>query len=252
MPEDVNPLLAYFEQNRGRVVHKLLHYFDIYDRHFRPFRDRPITLVEFGVFHGGSLHMWRDYFGPAARIVGVDIDPRCASLTDDKAEVIIGDQEDRAFLNGLAERLGPVDIVIDDGGHTMGQQIATFEGLWPAVRDGGVFLSEDLCTSYWADYGGGYRRESTFIEYAKGLVDQLHAWHSQDDARLEVDDYTRSLSGMHVYDSVIVFDKGVVSRPRQRLTGVPTFEDAGVATLLEAQREFDRTGTAPPGEGITF
>jgi hypothetical protein len=155
-------------------------------------------------------------------ITGVDVNPRCASLTAPGISVVIGDQENRQFLNDLAERVGEIDIVIDDGGHTMAQQIATFEELWPRVRDGGVFLVEDLHTSYWANYGGGYKRPGTFIEYAKDLIDQQHAWHSREET-LKVDDYTRSIRGMHVYDSIIVFDKGQVTKPTHEKTGKPSF-----------------------------
>jgi SAM-dependent methyltransferase len=195
-----------------------MHYFDIYHRHFAPYRDKPVTVVEFGVSHGGSLQMWKHYFGPQARIFGVDINPACARLGEDRIEIVIGDQEDRGFLRDLAARVGDIDVVIEDGGHTMAQQIATFEELWPHVVDGGVYLAEDLHTSYWPNWGGGLRREGTFIEYAKNLIDQQHAWYSRDDA-FQVDEYTRTIRGMHVYDSVIVFDKARVEQPYRRKTG---------------------------------
>ena len=213
-----NPLWEYFDANQGRMIFKWLHYFDIYHRHFEPFRGKPITVVEFGVFQGGSLQMWRDYFGPQAHIVGVDINPQCADMADGQTEIVIGDQEDRVFLRELAERLGTIDVVIEDGGHTMDQQINTFEELWPAMSDGGVFLIEDLHTSYWNKYGGGHRRPGTFIEYAKNLIDQQQAWHSHD-PNFTKDDYTRTIKGMHVYDSIIVFDKDTVTEPVQRKTG---------------------------------
>jgi cephalosporin hydroxylase len=218
-----NPLEAYFRANQGRLIHKWMHYFDIYDRHFSPYRGREVNVVEFGVSHGGSLQMWRNYFGRRARITGVDIDLRCARLTGDRINVVIGDQENREFLKELADQVGEIDVVIEDGGHAMGQQIATFEELWPRVRDGGVFLIEDLHTSYWRKYGGGYKRSGTFIEYAKDLIDQLHAWHSQDGEMFKVDEYTRSIRGMHIYDSIIVFDKGLVTKPTHEKTGKPSF-----------------------------
>ena len=136
-----------------------MHYFDIYHRHFQPSRNKPVTIVEFGVSQGGSLQMWKSYFGPQARIVGVDINPQCASLGEPQIEIVIGDQEDRQFLKSLANKVGDIDVLIEDGGHTMTQQIATFEELWPSIVDGGVFLMEDLHTSYWPKYDGGLRRE---------------------------------------------------------------------------------------------
>jgi len=167
--------------------------------------------------------MWRDYFGRKARIIGVDIEPKCAKLGGKQIEIVIGDQEDRDFLSSLRDRIGPIDIVIEDGGHTMTQQINTFEEIWPGVRDGGVFLIEDLHTSYWDNYGGGMRRPGTFIEYAKNLVDQMNAWHSRDKDLLAVDEYSKSIRGMHVYDSIVVFDKAKVKRPTHEKTGTPSW-----------------------------
>lgn len=223
----VNPLEAYFRANEGRLIHKWMHYFDIYDRHFSAYRGRPVTVLEFGVSHGGSVQMWKKYFGRKARIIGVDIDPRCAALGEDQIEIIIGDQEDREFLRSLRERVGRVDVVIEDGGHTMTQQINTFEEVWPLVKNGGVYLVEDLHTSYWDSYGGGRKRPGTFIEYAKDLVDQLNAWHSREKPDFAVDQYSRSIRGMHVYDSIIVFDKGKVVAPTHERTGNFSWEPGG-------------------------
>ena len=228
----MNPLLEYFENNPGRLIHKWVHYFDIYHRHFSKFRNEPVTIVEFGVFHGGSLQMWKHYFGPRARIVGVDIDPACKVVEEDQIEVHIGDQEDGEFLTRLCDELGDIHIVIDDGGHTMTQQITTFEQVYPAVSERGVFLVEDLHTSYWPEYGGSYpprrsilpsRAGPTFVEYSKKLIDQLNAWHAKDEAALPVTDFTRSAASMHFYDSVLVIEKGVVNRPYDLETGTPSF-----------------------------
>lgn len=215
-----NPLATFFEKNDdGRLIHKWLHYFDIYHRHFAPYRNRKITVLEFGVFQGGSLRMWRDYFGAKARVIGVDIDPRCAVLAEKGIEVVIGDQADPVFLRELAQQIGPVDVLIEDGGHRMDQQLTTFREMWPVITDGGVYLVEDLHTSYWAEYDGGYRRPGTFIEHAKTLIDSLNAWHSRDEHSFRVDEHTRTVAGMHVYDSIIVFDKGSVVPPSHRQVG---------------------------------
>lgn len=216
---DVNPLEEFFRSNEARLIHKWTHYFDIYHRHLQAYRGKPVTIVEFGVSQGGSLLMWRDYFGPKARLIGVDINPACLDAAGDQIEIVIGDQEDREFLRSLAQRIGKVDVLIEDGGHTGPQQIATFEEFWPHIADGGVLLMEDLHTSYWPSYGGGRLREGTFIEYAKKLIDQQHAWHARKDPAFKVDRYTRSIRGMHCYDSIIVFDKGQVTRPKPVKSG---------------------------------
>ena len=219
-----NPLEKYFENNKGNLIHKWMHYFDIYDKHFEKYRNKEVIILEFGVFHGGSLQMWKDYFGKKAKIYGVDIDPRCKKFEDDRVKIFIGDQEDREFLKSVMKSIGDVDVVIEDGGHTMGQQIATFEEVYPHVKDDGVFLIEDLHTSYWPEYGGGYRKSGTFIEYAKDCVDKLNAWHSRDETSFVVDDFTRTTPSMHFYDSIIVFEKGNVNTPSHKQIGKPSLE----------------------------
>jgi cephalosporin hydroxylase len=96
-----NPLEKYFWSNNERLIHKWMHYFDIYDRHFSPYRHKKVTIVEFGVYHGGSLQMWKHYFGRRARIIGIDINPECKKLEEKQVEIYIGDQEDRTFLREL-------------------------------------------------------------------------------------------------------------------------------------------------------
>jgi SAM-dependent methyltransferase len=219
-----NPLLDYFEHNDDRLIHKWMHYFDIYHRHFEAYRGKPVTILEFGVFQGGSLQMWKHYFGKQARIVGVDINPACKQFEEERVQVEIGDQEDRDFLKSLVKKIGPIDVVIEDGGHTMGQQIATFEEIYPHVAPDGVFLIEDLHTSYWREYGGGYRKSGTFIEYAKDLTDQLNAWHSRDSESFQVDAFTQTTDSMHVYDSIIVFEKARRNEPYHRKTGKATID----------------------------
>ena len=218
----MNPLEKHFRRNKGRLIHKWLHYFDIYDRHLGRFRGKRVVVLEFGVSFGGSLRMWRRYFGRRAKIYGVDINPKCKKAEGRRIKVFIGDQEDRDFLRSIADEIGPIDVLIEDGGHRMGQQIATFEELYPKVKEDGVFLIEDLHTSYIRKYGGGYLKPSTFIEYAKKLNDQLNAWHSQD-PNLKVDEFTRTTRSMHWYDSIIVFEKGKVEQPRHEMTGVKAF-----------------------------
>jgi len=221
--QGTNPLLRHFEANDGRLIHKWMHYFDIYHQYFDRFRDRDIVVVEIGVSHGGSLQMWTEYFGPKAKIWGVDIDPRCQAFEGPGIKVVVGDQGDRDFLRKLAEMVGPIDILIDDGGHMMDQQIATFEELYSLVKIDGIYFVEDTHTSYWPeDYSGGYLKPGTFMEYAKALVDKLNAWHSRE-PELVVDDFTSTTRAMHFYDSIVVFEKGAITRPGHRMTGHPSF-----------------------------
>jgi len=217
-PDNMNDLREYFEQNEGKLIHKWLHYFEIYDRYFSKFRGTDVHLVEIGVSQGGSLQMWKDYFGPKARIYGIDVNKDCKQLEEDQVEILIGDQGDIKFLKQLKEAIPRIDILLDDGGHTMKQQINTFEQLYPAISENGIYLCEDVHTSYWKKFGGGYRRRGTYIEYAKQLVDQLNAWHSRE-GNFKVDDFSRSAYGIHFYDSVVVIEKRNVEEPTHERRG---------------------------------
>ena len=218
----MDSLERYFRNNAGHLIHKWHHYFEIYERHFARFRDREVNVLEFGVWHGGSLQMWKNYFGPRARIYGVDIEPACKSLEEERIEIHIGDQGDRKFLRSLRSSLPRIDILIDDGGHTMAQQITTFEELFDDISDEGVYLCEDTHTSYWPEYGGGLRRPGSYMEYAKRLIDQLNAWHTREPG-FAPDDFTLSARSIHFYDSVVVIEKHLMEPPRHSKTGSPSF-----------------------------
>jgi hypothetical protein len=226
LPARDNPLAEYFIDNTGRLIHKWHHYFGIYHRHFERFRGRSPVVLEIGVSHGGSLQMWRHYFGKGARIIGVDINPHCAGFAEDQIEVLIGDQADRSFLRGLRQRVPRVDILIDDGGHTMAQQIATFEELYLHVHAEGVYLCEDLHTSYWPKWGGGLRRPGTFIECSKELIDRLHVWHFAGETAAN-DEITASTYALHYYDSILVVEKRPIAPPVHSWTGHPTLPGKG-------------------------
>jgi cephalosporin hydroxylase len=106
MRTQTNPLEEYFLSNPGRQFDKWMYYFDIYDGHLSQFRGGNVTIVEFGVRHGGSMQMWKKYFGRKSRIIGIDIDPRCLTTAENGADVVLRDQDDRVFLNTLQGRLG--------------------------------------------------------------------------------------------------------------------------------------------------
>jgi cephalosporin hydroxylase len=212
-------LLEYFENNPGRLINKWMHYFEIYERHLSRFRNKEIHVVEIGVNQGGSLQMWKKYFGDRAKIYGVDINKRCQTLEEERIKIIIGNQQNRNFLKKIKNLCPQIDILIDDGGHTMLQQINTFEELFPHLSENAVYICEDLHTSYWARCGGGYRNPKSFIEYSKNLIDQLNAWHSKDAESFQVTDFTRSAYSMHYYDSVLVIEKRKMEKPTVRQTG---------------------------------
>ena len=146
-------------------------YFHSYDHFFSKYRNQNITFVEIGVLGGGSLFMWRDYFGPNARIIGVDLNPNAKKWEADGFEIYIGSQSDTGFWDEFIENVGLVDIVLDDGGHTYEQQIITTEALLTSMKDGGIIVIEDTHTSYMDGFGP---KSKSFIEYSKKLIDEVN------------------------------------------------------------------------------
>ena len=212
-----NDLWNDFQTNRGRVIHKWKHYFPAYERHFGSFRDKPILFIEIGCGAGGSLSMWKRYFGPSAMIVGLDINPDCKAYEEDQIAVRIGDQSDPAFLDRVLEEFGTPDIVLDDGSHVMQHIQATFNHMYPRVQKNAVYAVEDLHTAYWPDYGGGLHAPASFIERCKTLIDELNAGSSRNMA--PVTPYTRETVSMHFYDSMVFFEKGRTPPPLSLASG---------------------------------
>jgi hypothetical protein len=220
----MDDLEKYFRQNKKRLMAKWVHYFEIYERHFSRYRNQEVVILEIGVSHGGSLQMWKYYFGEKAKIFGIDINPRCKALEEENIQIFIGSQSDRQFLKEVKEQMPPLDILIDDGGHMMNQQIVSYEELFPHIKEDGVYLCEDLHTSYFLDFGGGHKRRRSFIEYSKNFIDYLNAWHSEQKS-LRVNDFTKSVDSITYYDSVIVIEKRRKDNPPyEEETGNPSFE----------------------------
>src|SRR5471030_2324353 len=189
-----------FLTNQGDVIHKWVHYFPIYERYFAPWRNRTLTFLEIGVSRGGSLQMWRRAFGPLARIVGIDIDPKCRRHEAPGVFVRIGDQSDPGFLQSVIDEFGAPDIVLDDGSHQMAHIRASFDFLYPRLPKNGVYMVEDLHTAYWKEYGGGKDEPGSFVNVAKHFVDRLNADHSR--GEIEPDMITRDTFGISFYNSV--------------------------------------------------
>ena len=164
-PERSNPLSEWFDAHHvGRGILKWRHYFSLYHCHFQRFIGREVHMVEIGIYSGGSLDMWKAYFGPRLRLYGVDIAPACQCYEDERTKVFIGDQADRTFWKSFRTQVPRVDIVLDDGGHQHQQQIVTLEELLPHLQPGGVYACEDI-----------HSVDNAFAAYVGALSTRLHA-----------------------------------------------------------------------------
>ncbi len=152
--------------------------------------------------------MWKNYLGKDAKIIGIDIDPRCKQFEEEQITIEIGSQDDPNFWQAFREKYPRVDVLLDDGGHTMNQQIVTFQQMFPHIREGGVYFCEDCHTSYWQEYNGGVRRPGTYIEFTKKLIDELNAFQTR--GSLAPSYNTMQMGGIHFYDSIVVIEKQLV------------------------------------------
>ena len=223
----MNDLYSFFLQRRNtRPMHKWHHYFEVYERHFGRFRHTSPAVLEIGVGGGGTLEMWRGYFGAGARIYGIDTDPTAKRNEDIATKVYIGDQADRDFLRELRREVGVLDIVIDDGGHRANQQITSFEELYPALSETGVYLVEDTHTALW---GGPYNNRQdgqNILSFAAARCAQLMEWSGRrenfrqlmtDQNVLLADrasEFCRTTKAITFYDSIVVFERGHRTVPR--------------------------------------
>jgi hypothetical protein len=200
----------------GRLVDKWTHYPRAYEPHFSRFRETDVRMLEIGVYLGGSLDVWRQYFGPAATIFGIDIDPRCGERVTPPNQVRIGSQADPDFLAAVVSEMGRPDIILDDGSHLGTHQRTSFEVLFPLLADNGIYAIEDLHTSYWAEWSGGVKRPGTGIELVKELIDQMHGWYQIDTPATLAQHW---IPAIHIYDSIVLIEKRARTEPRHVQVG---------------------------------
>lgn len=194
--------------NTTRHSKKWENYFEIYDKHFYPYIDKNPTILEVGVAHGGSTEMYKNYFENCT-IHAVDYDTQFEHVVDELGvTVTMGDQADENFWDHYLNDKPEFDIIIDDGGHTMIQQVVTLIKTFPKLKEGGTYLAEDTHTSYWEAWGGKFRDPTTFIEMTKGLVDFLHSPHIRDILPPpEITETFKDLWSVTYYNSIVVFEK---------------------------------------------
>ena len=163
--------------------------------------------------------MWRKYFGALAKRVSIDIRPECKAFEDEQISIRIGNQADPIFLQSLIDEFGKPDIVLDDGSHQMEHVNPTFDYLYPRVCRSGVYVVEDMHTSYYEEYGGGLGRPGTFIERCKTMIDDLNSDYFR--PPVEPSFFNKTTTSMHFYDSVVVFERGQSASKKSIVTGDP-------------------------------
>ena len=132
-----------------------------------------------GFQNGGSLDVWAKYFKNAEAIVGIDIAPKCADLvySDPRISVLIGDVKDEKTRRELSAKTDRFDIIIDDGSHLPDDIVSTFASYFSLLSDGGIYIIEDLHTTYWKEFTGGLYDPYSSMAFFKKLADIVNFEH---------------------------------------------------------------------------
>lgn len=149
-------------------------YLERYERFFAPIREKEISILEIGVQYGPSMAMWEEYF-PNAHIFGIDVDRECLKFATERVAIDIVSQADKDALDNYGKKVGPWNIIIDDGSHWQNDQQCSFGVLFPwYLKSGGFYAIEDLQCSYEEHCGGGFGNPGTTVEFLKRQIDELH------------------------------------------------------------------------------
>ena len=190
--------------NSKNLTSKWSNYFNVYEDLFKKFRNKDITFVEIGIHNGGSLEIWRKYFTKNSKIIGIDINPECKKFEkkNENVEVYIGNQSDKNFWNDFFQKVGPVDVILDDGGHTNLDQIITTVNTVRNIKDGGILLVEDVHTSYISEYNSSLKH--SFINFSKKIINDINFNNEKKlgDYKFSLNNYIYSIQ---YFESFVVF-----------------------------------------------
>ena len=175
-------------------------YFQVYEELFGKYVGKEITFVEIGVLHGGSLLMWREYFGKNARIIGIDLNPNAKQLEKKGFEIFIGSQSDENFWRDFYTKVGKIDILLDDGGHSNSQQIITLNESVPNIKDDGLIVIEDTHTSYLKKWGNPSKR--SFITFSKYIIDVINSRFPNKEIKSK-NDFRNKIYSISFYESIV-------------------------------------------------
>ena len=163
------------------------------------------------------MQLWREYFGQEATIFGIDIDENCAQFDGLAGQVRIGSQDDPEFLRSVVAEMGGVDVILDDGSHHMDHIPKSLDALYPLLSEGGIYMIEDLHTSFWEQFGGGLRSEGNFFRKVSSIVEDMHHWYHG--TKPSNPSLFNAVTGVHIHDSVVVFEKNQSHRPAHSRVG---------------------------------
>ena len=186
-----------------------------YSKYFHELRHKKLKILEIGVGGyeslqkgGASLRMWKRYF-TKSMIYSIDIYDKSA-LCENRIKIFQGSQADDVFLKDVGSKIGPLDIIIDDGSHVVSHVLATFKTLFPLLNDGGIYVIEDIQTFYWPNFGGNSENlddPRISMNFFKSLADGLN--YSEFLKPNYIPSYfDKNIVSVHFYHNLIFIFKG--------------------------------------------
>ena len=188
-------------------------YFEIYEELFSKYVGKKIIFVEVGILSGGSLFMWRDYFGENARIIGVELNPVAKKWEKHGFEIFIGDQSDPFFWEKFYKKVGKIDVLLDDGGHKNIQQITSFMESYNNINQNGIIVVEDTHTSYMKKKGFKNPSNYSFINFCNLIIENLHRRNPSANKSLNI--LSKKIDSIYFYDSIVSINFGQFKKLNQ-------------------------------------
>ena len=182
-------------------------FIELYQKYFFGYKDEKINLLEIGVDNGDSLRIWREYF-INANICGIDINKKNFTIND--TEILIGDQSDYKFLQSIIDKYKNFDIIIDDGSHQSKHIIASFKFLFPYLNNSGIYVIEDLQTSYMPRYGGSrinLNKRNSSMNFVKSLADSIN-YEKNDKPFFKKNNFDGKIKSIYFYQNIAFICKG--------------------------------------------
>ena len=196
-------------------------YLEIYENYFNKLQNKNLTILEIGIADGKSLLMWSDYF-KNSKIIGIDIHK--INLEEKKLNrknifIHQGSQSDKKFIDEIIKEYSEFDIIIDDGSHLAKDVKKSFELLFPSLKENGLYVIEDIQTSYNHFFGGNpfdLKYSNSHMNFFKQLTDSLNYQEIANPFYIEKK-YDGKITNISFYHNMVFVRKGNNNKPSREV-----------------------------------